>query len=52
MGQQSEGTTRVTLKKVNLRSGLGVKQTPHLYLSLGNILTLGGTFKSYYKKKT
>ena len=51
-GQQDEGTTRVTAEKVNLRGGLGVKQTSHLYLSLGNILILGGTFKSYYRKKT
>lgn len=40
MGQQGEGTTRVTPEKVNLRGSLGVKQTSHLYLSLGNILIL------------
>lgn len=52
MGQQDEGTTQVTVEKVNLRGGLGAKQTSHLYLSWGNILILGGTFKSYYRKKT
>lgn len=44
MDQQGESTTRVTLEKVNLRGGLCVKQTSHLYLSLGNILILKGTF--------
>lgn len=52
MDQQDEGTTQVTVEKVNLRGGLGAKQTSHLYLSWGNILILGGTFKSYYRKKT
>lgn len=30
MGQQGEGTARVTLEKVNVRDGLGVRQAPIL----------------------
>lgn len=29
MGQQGEGTARVTHEKVNLRDGLGIRQAPH-----------------------
>lgn len=51
LGQQGDGTARVTLEKINLSYGLGVRQAPHytwIWVIFWSWVVL---FKSYYRKK-